>query len=235
MPKKRPTKDVKTQNLQMVAEWKDRLQRTIDEQGVSMRRLSTMAGLGNSTVRHCLVEADDVGLATLAKLADALGTSIVYLATGMNAAVSADDGAAFKSIRALPIFTSPDLLAGRDHPEEDRGYVAIASKEYPDDIRAMYVRTRAMEPEGLNQPPPAHAVILAGDIILYSRASKPHPGDIVLATHEQIGNGLLLRRLAAAENGGWILVSNSHLYPRVTIRSDQIYARVLGIHRKTVG
>lgn len=63
-------------------DWKIRLQRVLDEQGLSQRELARRCGLGPTSVLHSLRSGSDVRLSTIYLYAQNLGVSPHWLAFG---------------------------------------------------------------------------------------------------------------------------------------------------------
>lgn len=215
-------------NDKAVAGWQERIQAEMDRQRFSMRALSSKAELGATTVRHVLTQANDIGLDTMRRLANALNVPVVYLAVGARGVIEGDAGT---NIKLIPVLTHDDVKLGRRPQDNQHGVVAVQSRGYPEDVAAMIVQTHAMKPEGLNHTPPPQCTVLFGDVILWSPSTKPHPGDLVLA--RGVGRvGLALRRLGPIEDGVAALLSLNHLYPHLKCPVKDVMGTVVAVQRK---
>lgn len=65
-----------------MADWRDRLKATMDERGMSMRTLSTNAGLGATFVRDALLRDREPSLTKFVAIAKALDVSVDWLIGG---------------------------------------------------------------------------------------------------------------------------------------------------------
>lgn len=226
---KRPAKEPKqSPNQRMIAQWKERVKHAMEDRGWSQRRLAIESKLGHTTVRHLLMDANDVYLSTLAKIADATGVSLVWLVSGLHA-IANSGGPEPKNIRVLPVWSQPEL--GSDKDPKSGEYIAVRTSDYPDDVQAVVVSDQSMLPEGSNQPPPHETIIVPGDVVLFARSTEPESGNVVVA---QGPRGTVVRRCAYQEDGKIVLISNHHLFPKLTVGQKQIYGTVLGVHRKLV-
>jgi SOS-response transcriptional repressor LexA len=214
-------------NEQLIGQWRERVTRAMDEKGWSQRALSLEAGLGSTTVRNLLVEADDIYLRTLAKLADALGTSVIWLAAGVHAIAETGADDQPKNIKIVPIWSAGALLAGGKPQGDD--YIPVRVGEYPDDIQALRVGDQSMVPEGATTPPPSESIVMPGDIALFSRQVTPESGQLVVA---QGPRGAIVRRAALRDGDTIELISNHHLFAKLTVTQKQIIGSVVALHRK---
>jgi SOS-response transcriptional repressor LexA len=214
-------------NERLIAQWRERVTQAMDEKGWSQRRLSLTAGLGPTTVRNLLVEADDIYLRTLAKIADALGTSVLWLAAGVHAVAESGADNQPKNIRIVPIWSASALLAGDKPPSED--YIPVRAGEYPDDIQALRVADHSMVPEGATTPPPPESIIMSGDIALFSKQIAPDSGQLVVV---QSPRGAIVRRAAVRDDDTIELIANHHLFARLTVTPKQVLGSVVAMHRK---
>ncbi len=214
-------------NERLIAHWRERVTKAMEEKGWSQRRLSVTAGLGPTTVRNLLVEADDIYLRTLAKLADALGTSVIWLAAGVHAIAETGGDNQPKNIKIVPIW-SASALPGGDKPQSD-DYIPVRVGEYPDDVQALRVADHSMVPEGATTPPPPESIVMPGDIVLFSRQASPDSGQLVVA---QGSRGAIVRRAAFRGDDTIELISNHHLFAKLTVPPKQILGSVVALHRK---
>ena len=214
-------------NERLIAHWRERVTKAMEEKGWSQRRLSVTAGLGPTTVRNLLVEADDIYLRTLAKLADALGTSVIWLAAGVHAIAETGVDNQPKNIKIVPIRSASALLAGAKPQSDD--YIPVRVGEYPDDVQALRVGDHSMVPEGATTPPPSESIVMPGDIALFSREVTPESGQLVVA---QSPRGAIVRRAALRDGDTIELISNHHLFAKLTVTPKQIFGSVVALHRK---
>lgn len=66
----------------MTGDWRGRLQAEIDKRGISYRRLSLDAGLGEAYVSELYRLGKDPTIGSLTKIAETLNVSVAYLMTG---------------------------------------------------------------------------------------------------------------------------------------------------------
>ena len=174
MSKKKPVGAAQTTNDKLVAGWRDRIEKTMKAERLSMRKLGILAGLGSTTIRHTLTQAETITLDSLRRIANAMGTSVVYLSFGVGAVEGGGDVA--RGVRVLPIFGPDD--AHKDVPDVDRGYVAVPQAKYPADTKALLVTNTAMTVEGMNAPVPPACVVLQGDVVLFAPSQRAQPGGL---------------------------------------------------------
>src|SRR5581483_5389721 len=155
-----------SENQRLVGGWRDRLKMAMDKRNVSQRRLSQDSGLGPTTVRHLILQANTVSLDTCARLADGLGISVTWLMTGQHGVSDSTGNGDPKVVRALPIWTSMDVERAEPAGGE---FVAVRSADYPADVRALRVPDQGLIPEGANLPPPPETILASGDIVLFTR------------------------------------------------------------------
>ena len=233
--KKRPVRPiappkVKTceiENNAMVAGWRERIQAEIDRQHLSLRGLSAKAMMGNSTVRYLLTSAEDVGLESLRKLANALDVSVTWLATGTHGVFQSDSSYP-RNIRVLLIHGAED--AEENKPTEDRGYVAVPAAKTPADAKALLVQNTAMQVEGLNAPVAQGHVVLPGDVVIWSKSAAFEMGELVVA--RQSGRAVV-RRVGQNDNGDWRLLANNASFPQTTVQKKDILGAVVAVWRLT--
>ena len=212
-------------NQQLIANWRERVQQVLDEKGWSQRHLSLTAGLGPTTARNLLLVADDVNLKTLAKLADALGVSVVWLATGCHALADASVDDRPRAINVLPIH-SPQSLAARTKPV---GSFPILADDYPDDVRGLRVEDQSMVPKSGIFPPPS-SVVMPGDVALFSAARSFNSGHLVVALTPR---GAVVRRAALRQADEVELIANNPLFSNVIVKPKDVLGSVVSIHRRT--
>lgn len=224
---KRPNKEPKqSNNLRMIALWKERVRNAMEDKGWSQRRLAIESKLGHTTIRHLLMNADDVYLSTLAKIADATGVSLVYLVSGTHA-IANSAGPEPKNIRVLPVWTQAELATDKEPKSGE--YIAVRTTDYPEDIRALEISDQAMVPEGVNQPPPVQTIVVPGDVVLFSASQQAESGNLIVAAGPR---GTVVRRCAYQDDGKIALISNNHLFQKMTITQKQVVGVILGVHRK---
>ena len=212
----------KTANQAAVEGWRKRLQEILDREGYTQRALSLKAGLGPTAVRHMIVKAEDAYLQTLAKVADAAGVDIAWLAAG--AVVDT-------SVHKVPVWSAAGLPANPEEPGRAQpvGHLAINAPDFPDDVQAIQISDESMTPEGQNSMPPLHTIVLPGDVVLFSPGIQAESGRLVVARGPR---GAMVRRLQFTEDGKIALLSLHHLFPKVTITTKQIAGAVVAVHRK---
>ena len=218
-------KTVEVENNSMISGWKERIRSEIDRQRLSVRGLSAKATLGASTVRYLLTKADDVGLDSLRKIANALDVSVSWLATGSHGVLQSDSSFP-RNIRLLLVHGPDD--ATEDKPTIDRGYVAMPATKTPVDSKALLVSTTAMQIEGLNAPVSQSHVVLPGDVVVWSRMTTFEPGELVVAM--QSGRAVV-RRVGQNDMGEWRLVANNSSYPQTATQKKDILGAVVAVVR----
>jgi len=215
-----------SENQRLVGGWRDRLKMAMDKRNVSQRRLSQDSGLGPTTVRHLILQANTVSLDTCARLADGLGISVTWLMTGQHGVSDSTGNGDPKVVRALPIWTSMDVERAEPAGGE---FVAVRSADYPADVRALRVPDQGLIPEGANLPPPPETILASGDIVLFTRTLQPDSGRLVVALAQR---GAVVRRASYREDGRVDLLSNHHLFPKVTVEPKKILGVVIGLMRR---
>ncbi len=205
-----------SENARMAAGWADRIESEAAKQKYTFRGLSIRAGLGSGTVRHLLRSADNISLGTLVKLADALGVSLVWVATGAHAFYESGNSA---SARVLMIpLTHADLII-----TSDARHVPVLANTVPQDSKALLITNTSMRIEGTNAPiDPAH-VLLPGDIVVWSPSTRAEVGELVVASTPK---GAVVRRLLQAESGDLQLAANNAAFPRLTIKNSDVLGGV---------
>lgn len=205
--------------------WKDRIKGELKDQKLSQRKLSGMAGMGPTSIRHLLTDADTITLETLRRLSNALNKPLHYMATGVRSAVEGDDNE-MRRVRTLPI-----RLPQEDHTrpaEDDHGVIALAVAGLPDSLYALRISDTSMRPDGLNLLPQAEEVLLPGDEVVWSPDLTPGPGELVVA---RLNNSLCVRKLVLSDAGEYQLFANNVAFGRVTVRPASILGQVVLVHR----
>jgi len=75
-PKPQIKGPIMERNLRAISEWKDRIAEAMKEQRYSQRALSARAGLGVTSLRYLINDAQTISLDTAAMLASALGLDV---------------------------------------------------------------------------------------------------------------------------------------------------------------
>lgn len=204
---------------------RDRVQTQLTEQKLSMRALSSKAGVGNSFISNLLSVYKDVSFLNLYAVARALGRSPDWLITGRHAVYDSDSGIP-RNIRLLFIHTAQDIHL--DKPEEDHGCIGVEGNNYPNDCKAMLVESPSMNGEGSNERPSPEQLIVAGDVVIFSPSAQARPGAVVVARSK---GAVIVRRLVEGEGGLQLVASNSD-FVRVPVRQNEILGPVCGVYRR---
>ena len=214
------------QNNAAAAGWRERIKAEMGKQRLSQRKLSQMASLGPTSTRHILTQAETVTLETMRRLANALNVPFAQLVAGVTGVVESEEGDTHRRVRLLKIH-----LPGDDHEKAssaEHGVVPVAIANMPERLYALKVTDTSMEPFGANEPPPSEAIVLKGDIIVWSSDAKPSPGELAVF---RLGSGLCCRMLAQAEDGKMQAVPLNSSFVRASVSAGQVVGRVLLVHR----
>lgn len=204
---------------------KARVLQQLENQKLSMRALSAKAELGNNATRHFLKQAGDVSLINLFKMAKALGTPPGWLITGQHAIYDSETSMPL-NVRLLFVFTCHDIED--EFPNVDNGYIAVEGSKYPADSKAMLVESSAMNGEGTNEHIPPEALVISGDVVIFSRSQQAMPGQLVVA---QMKAGAVVRKLAESDGGLQLVASNAN-FARSNVKPSDVLGPVLCVVRK---
>jgi SOS-response transcriptional repressor LexA len=213
-------------NNKAVAGWKVRISEQLSKQRLSQRKLASLSGLGSTSIRHLLTEADTVTLETMRRIANALNQPIYYMTAGVTNVVDGDDSEIKRRIRLLPVAFPTD---DPDKVPDERPRLPAALAGRPDKIYALKVTTGAMRPDRQNEPIAADEIVLPGDVVLWSPALAGEPGQLVVA---RISGQLSVRKLVMTDEGKLQLVAWNSAFGRLFVKPADILGRVLVLHRE---
>lgn len=227
MTRKKTTRKVTAaadRSVKIVEEFRDRLNRELARQKITMRGLSARADMGPTAISHLLRAAGDVNLTTADKISTALNVPLSWMLTGQVGIYESDDPKSFR-IKLLPIGTPDD--PNKTHVD-DIGYVVTTGLQAADDSRALLIRDSAMRVEGINAPVDPHSIVLPGDVIIWSASTPTSIGELVVARSQF---GAIVRRLTQNDSGELRLVANNAAFPQVGVKKSDLLGGVLGVWR----
>lgn len=227
MTRKKTTRKVTAaadRGIRIVEEFRDRLNREMTRQKITMRGLSARADMGPTAISHLLRAAGDVNLTTADKISTALNVPLSWMLTGQVGIYESDDPKNFR-IKLLPVGTADDPNKSE---VDETGYVVATGAQAADDSRALLIRDSAMRVEGINTPVDPHSVVLPGDIVVWSASTAPSIGELVVAKSQF---GAIVRRLTQNDSGELRLVANNAAFPQVGAKKSDLLGGVLGVWR----
>ena len=186
--------------------WKARIKKELREQGRSQRSVSMAAGLGHSSLRYLLSNADTLSFDTAQALADALGISVKELLLGDKTTVNADADLGRVGVRLIGI--RQPVYRPKGEPD---GFVAVPEKLCPPDTYAFRMPDNSMMEFGQNMPVDPSTVVLKDDIVVWSPSKKHHPGKLaVVGDHLPEGwdGTLTVRKLAMVDEAYQAVANN---------------------------
>ena len=191
--------------------WKKRIRAEVKRQGRSLRSVSTAAGLGHSSLRYLLTNADTLSLETARGIALALGVSVKELLTGEAQSVVADGDLGRVGVKLVGI--REPSFAPRGEPD---GFAALPLRLCDGNTLAFRMPDNSMQPFGLNMPPPERDIVCKDDIVIWSTGTPIHAGKLAVVVDVQPGgvaDSLTVRKLAV-EDGDYVAVANNIDYGR---------------------
>ena len=197
--------------------WKDRIRAEIKAQKRSQRSVSLAAGLGHSSLRYLLTNADTLSLDTAQKLADTLGVSVKEILTGEKARVKADKDLGRVGVRLVGI--REPVYRPTGDPE---GFVAVPERLCPEITHAFRQHDSSMVDRGNNMPPDPETVVLKDDIVVWSPEKEPEAGKLAIVgdvgPHGRTGR--LTVRTLSMESGRWQAIANDTSHGRQNLDID---------------
>lgn len=220
--------DITNKNDQQVAGWKDRIQYEMKQKRLSQRKLSGMAGLGATTLRYIMSNADTINVETAHMIANALNIPVKQILTGERIIIE-QGGDIQRRISVLRVDDRSDATL-------QHGVVAIVlDSSKHKDMKAFLQDDRSMEARGNNAPIPADQVIAMGDVVVWSAEVAPKPGSLVVV-HEPGDEGskrLCVRRLVVSDDGAHQAAANNADFGRVALKKKPL-GTVLSVTRMTI-
>jgi transcriptional regulator with XRE-family HTH domain len=209
-------------NNRYVSGWKSRIRAKLEEQQMSQRALGAKAGLGPTSIRSILTDAETTTLETLRRIANAFNMSVVELAFG----VQGVEGEA-SNVRLAKIYSHDDAHVAV--PIEHRGSVALVGVKGEQEIRALAVETEAMEPVQANENVPPAKVIMRGDIVVWAQGQPVSPGELCVV--KLPGGRCDVRMLAQNDHGELQAVAHNGLVGRSKVKAGDLLGPVISVVR----
>lgn len=209
-------------NNRYVSGWKARIRAKLEETSMSQRALGAKAGLGPTSIRSILTDAETTTLETLRRIANAFNMSVVELAFGVNG-VEGDAS----NVRLVRLHSHEDCAAGS--PSEPRGAIAVVGAKADQELKALAVETESMEPIQANDQVPPAKVVLRGDVVVWAQGQSASPGELCVV---KLPNGRCdVRMLAQNDHGDLQAVAHNGLVGRSKVKPADILGPVVGIMR----
>ena len=188
--------------------WKARIKKELREQGRSQRSVSIAAGLGHSSLRYLLSNADTLSFDTAQALAEALGISVKELLLGDKTTVNADADLGRVGVRLIGIRQAVYRPKG-----EPDGFVAVPEKICPVEAYAFRMPDNSMTEYGSNMPVDPSTVVLKDDVVVWSPSAPHHPGKLAVVgdrTPSGWDGTLTVRKLAMVDEEYQAVANNAN-------------------------
>lgn len=214
-------------NEKAAAGWKDRIVEEMKNQRLSQRKLAELSGLGATSIRHLVVQAETISLESARRIANALNQPISYITAGVKGQVEGLDQG---TVRVLAV----DRPDGQQEDALDvrRGHVAvIMGYGLPNDLHALRVTDSAMTIHGVNGHADPATQLTKGDVVIYAPESTPAPGELTVV---RLGQSLVPRILVQTEDGKYQALALNASFSRAAVGAQQIVGRVVQIVRNVL-
>jgi len=203
------------------AGWKERIIEEMKSQRLSQRKLAQLSGLGSTSIRHLCNDASTVSLETAKRIANALNMPLSYVTAGVKGQVEGLDGG---SVRVLTV-QRPD---GKEEDALDYRVNHVAVMGGGADLKALRITDNSMSGFGMNGHTDPGTYVSKGDVVVYSEAIKPAPGELAVV---RLSGGLSVRLLSESEGAKIQAVPLNASFVRQTLTASQVVGRVLLVHR----
>ena len=217
-------------NTEQVNGWKDRLKDGLKRRRISQRKLAVEAGLGATSMRYIISDAETITLSTALGIANALNVPIKELLTGEKLIIEVG-GDMEERIAVVGIADRGDDI--KAPADGKNGVAAIAIKGKLKNIRAFLQDDSSMEAHGANEMVPVDMTVAQGDIVIWSPDLKPRPGTlaVVRERHGPSGSWVSVRKIVIDDNGDYRAIANDADYGRPVIKREDVLGGVLVVQR----
>jgi hypothetical protein len=181
-----------------------------------------MAGLGPTSLRFMLREAETCTTESLRRVSNALNVPFEYLAAGVRAVVDSPEGdSEFRRIKLLAVESN-------HAPDKANGVVPVHMAQMPERLYALEVANSAMRPDGANQRTDEAHALLQGDVVVWSPDVKGAVGSLSVV---ELHGSKEVRMLVQGDDGHLQAVASNHAFGRSRVTASHVLGKVLLVHR----
>lgn len=217
-------------NLSETAGWQERLVDYIKERGMSQRGLAGASGLGATTVRYLVSDAETLSLDTAREISNALNIPVKFLLTGERIILDTDGDLGEQRIKVIGVSSSYDPVD--KVPTGEHGVVAIKVSDAKAHMKAFKMQDASMHERGQNESISPDAVVANGDIVVWSKDEEWGAGSLVVVSEVYSkGKRLTVRRLTLNDSGDMQASANDVDFGRVNVKPSDVLGAVVFVQR----